>query len=1163
MKKVLLFILMMPYLALGGAVKHPSAIDNAKSVPASTTGNAANVAHPITGTVVDENGAPMAGVSVVIKGSTIGTQTGVNGKFTLNASQGDVLIFSFIAYLKKEVKVGDVTTYNVTLTPDQKNLNEVVVTSFGIQKKTNDLGYSLTTVKGDEIDRTNTVNPITALQGKVAGAVISTPTTAGIQTSPFIQIRGANTIGGNNQPIFVIDGNVLYNNLSSPDGADGGSQLKNLNPDDYESITVLKGAAATALYGSRGINGAIVIVTKSGKERTGLGVEFSSTYEATNVYAPFMALQNEFGQGSPYSREGNFAPDGTQTATTYSFGPAYDGSLHPAIYDPSKMVPYVALPDNWKTFYQTGNYVNNNIAISGGNNGSTYRIAYSNTYADGLLPKNALKRNALTLKYMGKINKVFSTELGVTYSNTITQNYYDQSRYAYGGGTNLGFDVYYLPRNTDFAAWKNDYRNADNSLKNVPIDGATGNWIPNAFTKIDKDNYANRENSVLAYLLLKAQVNPWLDFSAQGNVNYYTQYNQTNNYGNDANNAGGQYAIGGSSTTTYDLMLIGHAVKKYMHDDLSVDFRLFNEYYGNRLSQNYFASTDGGLLVPNQFSLSNSVNSLKYTIDGSGNPNGDIGYTSTPQNQFTIGTGADINLNYKQFLNLELTARNDWLSTLTYPVSVIGAANNYSVFYPSANASWSFFDEFKDKMPSWLSSGRLRASWAEVGNAGIAGAYSTSYGYSAGAVVDQNGNTVPTGTFTNGNTKIPTDLKPQIKREIELGTNVSFFKNLITLDVAVYKSNTYNQLLHIPGVPETGYTQIYLNAGNIQNEGIEVSLDVNPINHNNSKNWDLDFAFNMAHNASKVITLSPGIDNWQLGAGYEAAQVYAYPGGPLGILTVNSGNAFKLDSKTGYPIIENTPRATNTAAGSAYSYANYQYEYQSGSNPPVKMGKIEPNLTTGFSTTLRYKSFSLFAQVDARFGGLIYSESYTYAMGQGSPEASLQFRDQAHGGVARTDSYTGKTVYNGAVPNAVFAAGQTSLLKPGVNIGGMTFKQAYDAGLVESWYAPAYYDGGPGYAGTYDWENGINYNGAVATDSWIMLREITIGYNLPSTLLQKVKAIKSARVSVTGRNLGYLYNALPGGQNPESLQSNDPWNPYITGGVPFARTYAVALSVRF
>jgi iron complex outermembrane receptor protein len=277
MKKVLLFILMMPYLALGGAVKHPSAIDNAKSVPASTTGNAANVAHPITGTVVDENGAPMAGVSVVIKGSTIGTQTGVNGKFTLNASQGDVLIFSFIAYLKKEVKVGDVTTYNVTLTPDQKNLNEVVVTSFGIQKKTNDLGYSLTTVKGDEIDRTNTVNPITALQGKVAGAVISTPTTAGIQTSPFIQIRGANTIGGNNQPIFVIDGNVLYNNLSSPDGADGGSQLKNLNPDDYESITVLKGAAATALYGSRGINGAIVIVTKSGKERTGLGVEFSST----------------------------------------------------------------------------------------------------------------------------------------------------------------------------------------------------------------------------------------------------------------------------------------------------------------------------------------------------------------------------------------------------------------------------------------------------------------------------------------------------------------------------------------------------------------------------------------------------------------------------------------------------------------------------------------------------------------------------------------------------------------------------------------------------------------------------------------------------------------------------------------------------------------------
>ncbi|HWZ34522.1 MAG TPA: hypothetical protein VNW51_00100, partial [Mucilaginibacter sp.] len=197
-----------------------------------------------------------------------------------------------------------------------------------------------------------------------------------------------------------------------------------------------------------------------------------------------------------------------------------------------------------------------------------------------------------------------------------------------------------------------------------------------------------------------------------------------------------------------------------------------------------------------------------------------------------------------------------------------------------------------------------------------------------------------------------------------------------------------------------------------------------------------------------------------------------------------------------------------------------------------------------------------------RFGGMTYSETWTYAMGQGSPLASLQYRDEAHGGVARIDSYTGKTVYNGAVPNAVFATGEKSLIN-GADIGGMTFKQAYQKGLVESWYAPAYYDGGPGYNGTYDWENGLNYNGAVAKNSWVALREITLSYKLPASLISKIKAIKGAGLSVTARNIGYLYKTLPGDQNPESLQTNDPFNPYITGGVPYARTYAVSLNVRF
>ncbi len=1124
----------------------------------------------ITGKVTDDHNLSLPGVTVRIKGTQTVTVTNTNGLFKINVpDKNAVLVFTYVGYTPKEVIVGDNTTFTISLVPAANGLSEVTVTSYGIQKKTNDLGYATTTVKGDELDRTNTANPITALEGKVAGVMITTPGTSGIQTSPFIQIRGANAIGGNNQPIFVIDGNIIQNTLTSPDGADYGSQLNSLNPDDYESLTVLKGAAATALYGSRGINGAVVITTKSGKLRTGLGVEFNSTYQATDVYAPFMALQNTYGMGG-YFREGSFAPDGTQTLTIGNWGPAYDGTLHPAADNPAKLVPYVAQPNNWKTFYQSPNYFNNNIVLSGGSDNSTYRLSYSNTNLNGLLPKNGEKRNAFDLKYTGKINNVFSTELGVNYANTVINNAYDQSRYAYSGGQNLGFDVYYVPRNFNFANFHSFYRNADNSEKSDNFNG----WIDNAFNNIDNNNTADHENSVLAYLLVKAQVRPWLDFSAQGNVNYYSNYTVIENYGDQAGNQGGEYGISGAANTNYNLLLMGHATKKFLKGDLNADFRLLNEYYGNRLSQTYFAHTDGGLLIPNQFSITNSVNSLKYTVDpNTGLPNGDVGYYTLPQNQFTIGSGAVINLNYKQFLNLELTARNDWLSTLTYPTSVVGGANNYSVFYPSANASWSFYDEFKDKMPSWLSSGRLRASFAETGNAGIAGPYSTSNGYIGSSVLDQNGNNVGTATVFNGTVRPNTDLKPQIKHEIELGTNVSFFRNLITLDMDVYKSNTYNQLLQVPGVPETGSLQDYINAGNIQNKGIEIALDINPINHNNSKDWDLDFNLNLAHNESKVIELAPGIDQtgWQMTGNYEGAEVWAYKGGPLGVLAVNQGSgysptgggstAFQLDPKTGYPIIMNQPRST----GTGFSFANYSYAYQSvtAANPRVNMGKVEPNLTGGFSTTLRYKSFSLFTQIDARFGGLVYSESYAYAMGQGSPAAALQFRDAAHGGVARTDSYTGKTVYDGAIPNAVFAAGQTSMLKPGVNIGGMTFKQAYDAGLVESWYAPAYYDGGPGFNGTYDWENGINYNGAIATDTWIMLREITLGYNVPTLLLRNIPAVKSARISLTARNIGYLYNKLPVGQNPASLQSNDPFNPYITGGVPYERTYAVSLSVRF
>jgi len=1107
----------------------------------------------ISGTVKDARGESLPSVSVTEVNTNNGVSTSPDGTYHIAVSTGATLRFSFIGYTTQQIIVGDRTTINVTLAENGQSLKEITITTaLGINKADKNLGYAATTVKGEEITRTNTVNPITGLQGKVAGVNINVMSAAGIQTSPFIQIRGAKVLGSspgqaNNQPIFVVDGNVLQNNIVNADDTDSGSQLKNLNPDDYESITVLKGAAATSLYGSRGLNGAIVITTKRGKSGQGLGIEYSSTYQTSNIYKSPMAFQNTYGQGSALTREGNFAPDGSQANTVGSWGLVMDGSLHPVIYDHSRKAPYSPQPDNWKEFYQNGNFINNNIALSGANDKFNYRLSYSNNSSSGMLPKNGLKRNAFAIKVGGELNKVFSTEIGINYANTVTSNYYNQGRYAYGGGSNLAFNTYYLPRNLNYNDWKATYRNADNSINNS---GAFGNLssVIAAFSVFDKNNYRNNENSFLGYAQLKAQVTPWLDLSGRANVNFQKAYRETKNYGNDKNNVGGYYDSGGSYSTDYTLLFMAHASKKVLNNDLNIDFRILNEIYGNGLAENWGVSTNGGLAVPNQFFPANSVNSISNYYSYSYN-----GYPGAQRPSMrTIGLAGDLNLNYKEYLNLELTGRNDWLSTLTYPISVPGA-NNYSVFYPSANLSYSFYDHLKAAVPGWLSSGRLRASLAYVGNAGVAGPYATGIGYAPNTIFNQNNQSVSIATQVNADVKQNLNLKPQKQRSIELGTNFGLFKELVNVDFAWYKTNTFDQLLYVPGVIETGYSRNFLNAGNIQNKGIELLVNVTPIR---SKDWNLNFAVNMAHNKSKIISFGSGIKEWELSGGYDGANVYAYEGGAFGVLTSETWASSKIDPATGLPIIQVGSRQTNTNPAVKYDMQDYNLvnpDY-SDAQKRISIGKIEPDLVGGVSTTLRYKNFSLFTQVDGRFGGDVYSESYSYATGQGTTLNSLQFRDQAHGGVARTDSYTGQTRYDGVIPNAVFDAGQTSPLKPGVSIAGMTFRDAYNQGLVEPWKASLYYNT------FYGWGTNLNGNESVSKNSWIMLREITLGYRLPASLLDKIR-LRGARLSVSARNIGYLYKTLSGDQNPESIQSNDPFRPYITGGVPFYRNYSVSLNI--
>jgi iron complex outermembrane receptor protein len=940
----------------------------------------------------------------------------------------------------------------------------------------------------------------------------------------------------------------LQNNLQDADNADGGSQLKNLNPDDYESVTVLKGAAATSIYGSRGLNGAIVITTKKGKQGQGLGIEFNSTYQTQNIYKAPFALQNVFGHGSVSSREGNWGPDGAQVATAGSWGPKMDGSMHPAAYDASKMVPYSAQPDNWKTFYRDGSYVNNNLALSGAGDRFNYRFSYSNSSTDGMLPNNQMSRNAFDIKVGADINKVFSSEIGVSYANTVAENFYSQGRYFHTGGENLGFNAFYLPRSINYGEWYQDYRNPDNTTKN-PGNGNLDRMI-GTFSRFDKRDFEKRENSVLAYGQLKAQVAPWLDLSGRGNINFYKINSETKEMGNGLNNQGGYYSVGGSYSTDYTMLFMAHAATKVLNNDLNLDFRLINEIYGNKLGENYGASTRGGLSVPNQFFLANSVQDIQTNIYYNSNGYAGPAYPSS----LTIGLGGVVNLNYKDYLNLELSGRNDWLSTLTYPADVPGA-NNFSVFYPAANLSYSFYDQMSDQMPGWLSSGRLRASLAYVGNAGVAGPYSTGSGYIPGTIINQNGQSVGVANQFNANVKPNLNLKPQRQRSLEFGTAFGLFKDLVDVDVAWYKTNTFNQLLHLPGVMETGFDKLFINAGNIQNQGYELLVNVAPLR---SKDWGLDFSVNLAHNKSKIVEFGQGIKEWELSGGYDGANVYAYEGGDFGVLTAEPSATVQTDPKTGYPLITVGTRAVSTAPLTKYDIQRYAYvvNQRTDAQPRVALGKVEPNLVGGINASLRWKNFNLFTQVDGRFGGSVYSQAYSYGMSQGTLEESLYGRDQEYGGVQRTDSYNGQTRYDGVIPNVVFAEGQTSLLKPGTNIGGLTFRQAFEQGLVEPWKASWYH------VDTNNWGTNFNTGGAVSENSWVMLREITLGYNLPTSLISQIR-VQNARLSFSARNIGYLYKTLNADQNPESLQSNDPFRPYITGGVPYYRNFAVSLNVRF
>ncbi|MFA7582418.1 MAG: SusC/RagA family TonB-linked outer membrane protein [Proteiniphilum sp.] len=1110
----------------------------------------------VRGTVTDNRNEPVIGATIImVNDASRGTVTDIDGNYVLSNVPGNgTLEFRYVGMTTQKVLVNGRTTINVVLSEDSEMLSEVVVTALGITKQARSVGYATTNVSTTEIERINAINPITALQGKVAGLDINLTGASGVTSSSSITIRGAKSIDKNNSPIFVVDGMIIQEPLRGAlDGTDWGSQLKNLNPADYESVTVLKGAAATALYGSRGANGAIVIKSKGGKYgKQGLGVEISQILETTNIYKSPIELQNVYGAGAVNNGyEGGFLADGSLQQASTSFGPKMDGSMINQYLPHGQATPFVAHPDNWKSLYQSGLNSTTNVAINGGGEKSSFRLSYSYTDNNGVFKRNKFTRNSISFRGLTELNDVFTLEAGVNYAFSRAQNGANQGGWNWGG--NLGMmSTYYTPRNMDIAAYESLYRDpVTKAVETTTPWGTLRGYLHNRDMNLDQRS----ENSLLSNVTLRAKIAPKLTASLQGNYNYYGISTMWQSYGQGANygpTGSGGYGRGGNNSGSYNFlgMLQSMENKLQLGDEtITVDGILAAELYGNTESHSWNKSTNGGLVSPAVFAFANSVNRITPNFD------------YTPRNNQAFGLSAILNFAWRDQLFLEITGRNDWLSTLTYPSYMETGMNNYTVFYPSANASWVFTDTFDT--PDWLSYGKLRASLSRVGMGTAAYATTRGFGvFSQSAQYDPNRESVLIANPNLG-TAWNNDLKPEIQQSIELGTDLRFFDERLNIDFAYYKTNTKNQILTVEAVTEAGASSQLINAGNIQNQGVELMIEGTPVRTADLR-WTVGTNFSL--NRGKIIELDENVKEWRLMGQYDGGpEIWAYEGGKFGVITTPYNNPYgaaiarfendadPADPRNGKPLISYWGKVGSPNSVPVYGYTT---NYDKGVPDRVELGKVEPDFLLSFNTSFSYKNFDFYALVDGRVGGNFFSNTYKYASSRGTLKSSLYGRDQENGGWQRTN-YKGETVYDVYPLDGVFDEGSTAPLASNPNttidVSGLTYKEALEKG-IRPMPAGAFY--------TYNLGWGMPAELGLQDNTWFALREVTLGYRLPESVLDKL-GVNYFRIGLTGRNLGYLINKLTDGLNPASISNNNPLTPMDIGTVPFARTYAVNFTLRF
>ena len=1095
----------------------------------------------VTGTVVDSFG-PVIGASVIIKGTTNGNITDMDGNFTLEGlKEGDVIEISYVGYATQEIPYTGQPTINVTLAEDSEQLEEVVVTALGLKREEKALGYAVTEMKGEELKAANTISPVAALQGKVAGVEISN-SDGGIFGATKIQIRGASTLGSNNQPIYVVDGVILDNSTSgnttvdwdagANNASDYGNELKNLNPDDFESVSVLKGAAATALYGSRGLNGAVVITTKSGKGATGLGISVSQTFGIDHAFkAP--DIQQLYGPGympgqSDADRNGSiwdphqFTIDqnGDRTLVgvpNFGFGPKYDGQ--PIRNYDGTWTTYSPIKNNMLDMYRLGFNSNTNVSIRGGNEKTTFYSSISYKKANSTTENNDFSRYSLLLKGTHKINDWLDVAASVSFANSQPRN---AQRTVGELFVNANTNVLNPLFNANY--FRDKYLGEHGGLASTSYGdkyGSVPSSAKNYFFKTDYFDYIRKETVIRPTFEVNAKITDWLKFKADANMNRYVTSVEDKQLGTGYANEGGYY---GMSQDIKEQFTVGgtFTASKQIQDFSVGGFARF-EYY-NTQSTHSKVETNGGLVIPGQFFVENSKNTKKSESYMSGTKR-------------IISAIFAINLGWKNQLYLDITGRNDWSSALVYA----NRTGNHSYFYPSVSGSWLINETFRDQMPTWINLLKVRGSWAQVGN--DTDPYRVNQTYSFGTMEMYDGNIY---TLELDKLMKIADLKPERKNSWEVGLDWRMFNERINLDFTYYKENTTDQIMTIDVPSISGISQQLINAGNIQNKGIEIALNTTPYK-NKDWQWDLDFTY--TRNRSKIVELHPNVANYISLSGYVKAYDY------------HIGSVAKVGSSYGVLMSDAMPAYDENGNPLLAWDDSWRGAYRAQSKTVQEVGNMTPDFLGSMGTTVTWKDLSLHIGLDMRIGGLIASYSNLYGTQAGWTESSLQYRDPEHGGMTWTSQYAdskGIQYTDGMIPDGIFQPGTTATFVDGTthDVSGMSYRQLVEEGKLEPTHAGSWY--------------GNNYSWGIMTvdDIWvhelsyIALREISLAYRLPNNIANKVGA-KGLSLQFSARNLGYLYNSLPNNLNPESVRSNSASEFRIRGYEPYTANYMFTINANF